>query len=332
MKAMVMTRAGDPDVLRLVDVKAPMPGAGEVLVRVRAAGVNPLDTKVRKLHMYYPDHLPAILGCDGAGVVEAVGQGVTRFRTGDEVYFFNNGIGAAGGTYAQYTVVHEDYAARKPSTLTMTEAAAVPLVLITAWEALVDRVGLKAGETVLIHAGAGGVGHVAIQLARNVGARVATTVSGDEKARFAKRMGAELTIDYKRDDFVAKTLDWTDKRGADVVFDTLGGPTFCASFDAVRVYGRLATLLSTPCEVAQINRARLRNITIAYEQMTMPVFFGIDEFRRAQTRILEKGATLIDEGKLEVKVCEVLPLAETARAHRMLEEGHTFGKVVLDVD
>ena len=331
MKAIVMTRAGDPDVLRLADVEAPAPGEREVLVRVRAAGINPLDTKVRKLHMYYPDHLPAILGCDGAGVVERVGQGVTRFRTGDEVYFFNNGIGAAGGTYAEYTVVHEDYAARKPSSLTMTEAAAVPLVLITAWEALIDRVSLKAGETVLIHAGAGGVGHVAIQLARNVGARVATTVSGDEKARFAKSIGAARTIDYKRENFVQQTLDWTDKRGADVVFDTLGGPTFCGSFDAVRLYGRLATLLSTPCELPQINRARLRNITIGYVQMTMPLYFGIHEFRCAQTRILEKGAALIDEDKLQVKVSEVLPLAEAASAHRIVEEGHTVGKVVLDV-
>ena len=332
MKAMVMTRAGDPDVLGLVDVEKPVPGEHDLLVRIHAAGVNPLDTKVRKLHMYYPDHLPAILGCDGAGVVERVGKSVTRFREGDEVYFFNNGIGADGGTYAEYSLVNEDYAARKPSSVTMTEAAAVPLVLITAWEALIDRVDLKAGETVLIHAGAGGVGHVAIQLARNVGARIATTVSGDEKARFAQRIGAERTIDYKRENFVQQTLEWTNKRGADVVFDTLGGPTFCGSFDAVRLYGKLATLLSTPCDLPQLNRARLRNITVSYVQMTMPLYFGIHEFRCAQTRILEKGAALIDEGKLEVKVSAVLPLVEAVKAHRLLEEGHTFGKVVLAVE
>jgi NADPH:quinone reductase len=287
---------------------------------------------VRKLHMYYPGNLPAVLGCDGAGVVDAVGSKVTRFRAGDEVYFFNNGIGAAPGTYAEYTLVHEDYVARKPAKLSMIEAAALPLVLITAWEALFDRVTLKTGETVLIHAGAGGVGHVAVPLARNAGARVAATVSGADKARYAQTLGVERTIDYKQQDFVKETLAWTGNRGADVVFDTLGGPTFCGSFDAVRLYGRLATLLSTVCELPQINRARLRNITVAYVQMTMPLYFGNHELRRAQTRILERGRALADEGKLTVKVSEVLPLADAAAAHRVVEEGHTFGKVVLRID
>jgi len=332
MKAVLMTRAGDPDVLELRDIATPTVGEHEVLVRLRAAGINPLDTKVRKLHMYYPDHLPAVLGCDGAGVVDGIGSKVSRFRVGDDVYFFNNGIGSAPGSYAEYTVVHEDYAARKPASLSMIEAAALPLVLITAWEALIDRVAVKPGETVLIHAGAGGVGHIAVQLARNAGARVAATVSGPEKARYVETLGAEKTIDYKQQDFVRQTLEWTGNRGADVVFDTLGGPTFCGSFDAVRLYGRLATLLSTVCELPQINRARLRNITVGYVQMTMPLYFGNHEFRCAQTRILERGAKLADEGKLSVNVSAVLPLAEAAAAHRIVEDGHTFGKVVLRID
>ena len=332
MKAVLMMRAGEPDALQLADVPVPTAGEREVLVRLQAAGINPLDTKVRKLHMYYPDNLPAVLGCDGAGVVEVVGNGVTRFRTGDEVYFFNNGIGAAPGAYAEYTVVHEDYLARKPAKLSMIEAAALPLVLITAWEALIDRVALKAGETVLVHAGAGGVGHIAVQLARNAGARVAATVSSADKARYVETHGAERTIDYRQHDFVKETLAWTGNRGADVVFDTLGGRTFCGSFDAVRLYGRLATLLSTVCELPQINRARLRNITVSYVQMTTPLYFGNHELRCAQTRILERGSELADAGKLSVKVSEVLPLAEAATAHRIVEEGHTFGKVVLRID
>ena len=332
MKAVLMTRKGGPDVLQPQQIPAPEAGPREVLVRLRAAGINPLDTKVRSLHMYYPDHLPVILGNDGAGVVERIGDGVTRFRQGDEVYFFNNGIGAGPGTYAEYTVVHEDFVAKKPKTLSMTEAAAVPLVLITAWEALYDRVALKAGERVLIHAGAGGVGHVAIQLARSIGARVATTVSGEDKATLARSLGAELTIDYKRQDFVKETRAWTDGQGADVVFDTLGGATFCGSFDAVRLYGRLATLLSTACELPQINRARLRNIIVGYVQMTMPLYLGIHELRCAQTRILEQGAQMIDDGKLTVKVSTVLPLDEAAAAHRLVEAGHTTGKVVLRID
>ena len=332
MKAMLMATPGGAEVLRAADIPTPKVGPNDLLVRLRAAGLNPLDTKVRKLNMFYPKDLPSVLGCDGAGTVEAVGSGVQRFKVGDDVYFFNNGLGSGPGNYAEYTVVREDYAARKPAKLSMIEAAAVPLVLITAWEALVDRVGLKEGETVLVHAGAGGVGHVAIQLARHLGAHVATTVSGADKARFVESLGAERSIDYKNQDFVEQTLAWTNGKGADVVFDTVGGPAFCQSFGAVRLYGRLATLLSTACELPQINKARLRNIVVGYEQMTMPLLLGNHELRCAQTRILERGIHLFDEGKLKVEVSKVLPLKDAVSAHQMIEDGHTTGKVVLQID
>jgi len=332
MKAILMSAAGGPEVLKAADIPTPKAGPNDLLVRLRAAGINPLDTKVRKLNAFYPNDLPAVLGCDGAGTVEAVGSAVRRFKPGDDVYFFNNGLGSGPGNYAEYTVVREDYAARKPAKLSMVEAAAAPLVLITAWEALVDRVGLEEGETLLVHAGAGGVGHIAIQLARHLGARIATTVSGAEKARFVESLGAERAIDYKTHDFVEQTLAWTNGKGADVVFDTVGGPAFCQSFGAVRVYGRLATLLSTACEVPQINKARLRNIVVGYEQMTMPLFFGNHELRCAQTRILERGMRLFDEGKLKIEVSKVLPLKEAAAAHQLVEDGHTIGKVVLQID
>ena len=332
MKAMLMSAPGGPDVLQPADIPTPKVGPNDLLVRLHAAGVNPVDTKVRKLNMFYPNDLPSVLGCDGAGTVEAVGSGVRRFKPGDDVYFFNNGLGSGPGNYAEYTLVREEYAARKPAKLSMVEAAAVPLVLITAWEALVDRVGLKEGETVLVHAGAGGVGHIAVQLARHLGARVATTVSGGDKAQFVESLGAERAIDYKTQDFVEQTLAWTGGKGADVVFDTIGGPAFCQSFGAVRVYGRLATLLSTACELPQINKARLRNIIIGLEQMTMPLLFGNHELRCAQTRILERGIHLFDEGKLKVEVSKVFPLKDAAAAHRLIEEGHTIGKVVLQID
>lgn len=333
MKAMLMTAPGGPEVLQLAEMPMPkLSSANHMLVRLRAAGINPLDTKVRKLHMFFPTNLPAVLGCDGAGVVEAVGSGVTRFKPGEEVYFFNNGLGSDPGSYAEYAMIHEEYAARKPRNLSMVEAAAVPLVLITVWEALVDRVTLKDGEKVLIHAGAGGVGHIAVQLARHLGARVAATVSGPEKAEFVKMLGAELAIDYKKQGFAQETLGWTNGRGADVVFDTVGGAIFCESFAAVRLYGRIATLLSTTCELPQINRARLRNIVIGYVQMTAPLYLGYHEGRCAQTRILEHGARLFEEGKLKVTVSRVLPLKDAANAHRIVEDGHTTGKVVLQVD
>ena len=332
MKAIVMKVPGDAGVLQLADVPMPaMDDAHQLLVRLHAAGINPLDTKVRKLHFMYPEHLPAILGCDGAGVVERIGTAVTRFKPGDEIYFFNGGLGREIGTYAEYTLVHEAHAARKPRRLSMVEAAAVPLVLITAWEALYERVGLAGGETILVHAGAGGVGHVAIQLARLRGARVAATISGTDKAEIVGKLGAELAIDYRREDFVAAMLRWTEGRGADVVLDTVGGATFCKSFPALCMYGRIATLLSTVCELSDVNKGRMRNLIVGYVQMTAPSFLGNDAARRAQTRILEEGAAMFDRGELAIRVSGVLPLADVQKGHRMIEEGHTIGKVVLEI-
>ena len=333
MKALLMRAPGAPEVLELADVPMPeLDDARELLVRVHAAGVNPLDTKIRKLHFMYPEHLPAILGCDGAGVVERVGSGVTRFRPGDEVYFFNGGLGREPGTYAQYTVVDAAHAARKPKRLSMSDAAAIPLVTITAWEALVERIALARDETALIHAGAGGVGHVAIQLARHLGARVATTVSGGDKAKLARDLGAELAIDYRERDFVDATLEWTGGRGADAVLDTVGGDTFCQSFGAARVYGRVATLLSTACELRDVNRARLRNLTVGFVQMSAPAYLGLADARRRQTGVLERCAPLFDDGTLRVVVSDALPLERAADAHRIVEAGHATGKVVLQID
>jgi NADPH2:quinone reductase len=333
MKAILMTAPGGLDVLKLATIADPaLPGPHELLIRVRAAGINPLDTKIRKQHFFLPDHLPAILGVEGAGVVEQAGPAVTRFHPGDEIYFFSNGLGLEPGAYAEYTVINEEHAARKPRNLSMAEAAAIPVALITAWEALLNRAALKSGEKVLIHAGAGGVGHIAVQLARFRGAQVAATVSGNEKAELVKGFGAELAIDYREQEFVEEALRWTGGRGVDVVLDTVGGATFCQSFRAVRMYGRIATLLSTPCEVADINNARLRNITVGFVQMTAPSYLGDVDARRAQTRILEEGALLFKQGKLRILLSAVLPLEDVSTAHRMVEEGHTSGKVVLQVD
>ena len=333
MNAMLMTAPGGVEVLQLATVPTPelrMPN--QLLVRVHAAGVNPLDTKIRNQHLFYPNNLPAILGVEGAGVVEKTGSAVKRFRVGDEVYFFSNGLGAEPGSYAEYTIVEEDYAARKPASLSMVQAAAVPVVLITAWQALVDRAALKSGEKILVHGGAGGVGHIAVQLAHARGAVVAATVSSEQKAQFVRSLGAELTIDYRQQDFVQETLRWTGGRGADVILDTVGGATFCKSFEAVRLYGRITTILSTACELADLNKARLRNLSIGMVQMTAPLFLGNAEARRAQTDILENAAALFDQGKLKVSVSSVLKLRDAAAAHRTVEEGHTTGKVVLQID
>lgn len=213
----------------------------------------------------------------------------------------------------------------------MVEAAAVPLALITAWEALVKRGNLKEGQTALIHAGAGGVGHIAVQLARYLKARVATTISSEEKAAFAQSQGAELTIDYRRNDFVEAALAWTDGLGLNLILDTVGGETFCKSFAATRLYGRIVSLLSTPCDARQLNTARLRNLSIGYVQMAAPLYFGLHPARVVQTAILEQGSRLFEQGILKVHVSRKLPLAEAAEAHRLIEAGHTLGKIVLEI-
>lgn len=333
MKAILMTATGGPEVLQLADVPMPgLPGPFHLRVKLLAAGVNPVDTKLRRGGTYFPECMPAILGCDGAGVVESIGSGVTRFKPGDEIFFCNGGIGGEQGNYAEYTVIREDYAAAKPARLSMAEAAALPLAWITAWESLVDRLRLQAGENVLIHAAAGGVGHLAVQLAKHLGAGVAATVSGADKAGFVTGLGADKVIDYPQQDFVAATLEWTDGQGVDAVFDTVGGATFCRSFAAARIYGRVATLLQTACEAGDMKTARSRNQSIHYELMLTPMQLEMHQARVNQRKMLEAAAERVNAGKLTVRVDQMLPLEQAAEAHRRIEAGHMLGKLVLSLE
>lgn len=330
MKAVLMTAAGNPEVLQLQDVPKPtLPlGNSALLVRLVAAGVNPIDTKLRQRGTFYPEQMPAILGCDGAGIVEAVGAGVERFRVGDEVYFCYGGLGAHQGNYAEYTVVDERFVARKPASVSFAEAAAAPLVLITAWEALYERGRLEPGERVLIHAGAGGVGHVAIQLAKLKGASVCTTVSSQEKANFVKELGADEVIFYQETDFVEAVLNWTGGEGVDLALDTVGGETFQKTFPAVRVYGDVVTILEPKADTVW-KAARSRNLRIGLELMLTPMLQGLEESLKHHAEILAQCATWMDEGKLKVQVSHRFPLAEAVRAHQVLESGAMMGKVVL---
>ncbi len=331
MKAVLMTAAGEPEVLQLQEVPEPqIQNDTEILVRLQAAGVNPLDTKLRRRGTFYSDQMPAILGCDGAGVVEAVGSGVQRFRVGDEVYFCAGGLGESGtGNYAQLTVVDERLVAHKPASLSFAEAAAAPLVLITAWEALYDRGRLEAGQRVLIHAGSGGVGHVAIQLAKLRGAEVCTTVGSQDKARLVRQLGADHPILYKQTDFVQAALDWTEGKGVDLAFDTVGGKTFYDSFPAVRVYGDVVTILEPDPAHFNWKTARSRNLRISLELMLTPMLQGLVEAQQHQAEILKQCASWIDEGKLKIHLSQTFPLQDAAAAHKALETGSTTGKIVL---
>ncbi|MFW6054300.1 MAG: zinc-dependent alcohol dehydrogenase family protein [Thermodesulfobacteriota bacterium] len=334
MKAVLLKKAGGSDMLELRDVPRPgLPGPEHILVRLRAAGINPVDFKMRQAGTLSPDRLPAVLGCDGAGEVEEIGHRVTRFKVGDEVYFFNGGIGGPEqGNYAEYTVIHQDFASRKPKNLSMTEAAAVPLVWITANEALLKRAKLQKGQTVLIQAGAGGVGHTAIQVARLHGARIATTVSSREKADFVRSLGANYPINYRESDFVEAVLNWTSNLGVDVVFDTVGGKPYCRSFAAACIYGTVVTLLQTRCEDEALDTARNRNLSLAYELMLSPMHLGMHEGRRAQREILDEATRRIEAGEVRIQVNQTFPLEEVARAHQLIEEGHMKGKIVLEIN
>ena len=334
MKAVLMTAAGEPEVLQLQEVPEPqIQNDTEILVRLQAAGVNPLDTKLRRRGTFYSDQMPAILGCDGAGVVEAVGSGVQRFRVGDEVYFCAGGLGESGtGNYAQLTVVDERLVAHKPASLSFAEAAAAPLVLITAWEALYDRGRLEAGQRVLIHAGSGGVGHVAIQLAKLRGAEVCTTVGSQDKARLVRQLGADHPILYKQTDFVQAALDWTEGKGVDLAFDTVGGKTFYDSFPAVRVYGDVVTILEPDPAHFNWKTARSRNLRISLELMLTPMLQGLVEAQQHQAEILKQCASWIDEGKLKIHLSQTFPLQDAAAAHKALETGSTTGKIALLIE
>lgn len=330
MKAIFTTAPGGPDVLQLRDIPMPgLPSPHHLRVKLAAAGVNPVDTKLRAKPAYHPDKLPAIPGCDGAGIVEETGSAVTRFRVGDAVYFCNGGIGDEPGCYAEYTTLHEDYCAAKPANLSLQDSAALPLVLLAAWEALIERANLQAGQTVLIHAAAGGVGHVAVQLAHHLGARIAVTVSGEKKAGLAHGLGAEKVINYREQDFVQETLNWTKGKGVDIVFDTVGGETFLSSLNAVRIGGRIVSLLVTPLTAADVQLARLRNLSLCYELMLTPQVLQLHDERIRQRKILEQGAQLVEAGKLGVLVSHRLPLEKAAEAHRMIEQGGMMGKIIL---
>ncbi len=333
MKAILATAPGGTDVLQLRDIPTPeLPTPHHLRVRLAAAGVNPVDTKLRAKPAYHPDKLPAILGCDGAGIVEEIGSAVTRFKVGDEVYFCNGGIGDEPGNYAEYTTLHEEYCAAKPANLSLQDAAALPLVLITAWEALVERANLQRGQTILIHAAAGGVGHVALQLAHHLGAHIVVTVGDDRKAGLVRGLYADKIINYKEQDFVKETLDCTQGKGVDVVFDTVGGETYLRSLNAARIGGKVVSLLATPLAAADVQLARLRNLSLGFELMLTPQALNLHDERVRQRKILEEGAKLVEAGQLGVLVTHRLPLEQAAEAHRLIEAGGMIGKVILTMD
>ncbi len=329
MLAIPINAAGPASLLQPVEVATPEIGAGtQVKIKIHAAGVNPLDTKLRS-GAYPVQQYPLIPGCDGAGEVVEVGADVSRVNTGDDVFYFHGGISGIQGNYAEYAIIDERFLAIKPATLDFFNAAAAPLVLLTAWEALFDRASLSEGQTIFINAGAGGVGHVAIQLAKHTGAKVCTTVSTDEKAAFVRQLGADYVINYKRESVIDKVNDWTNGEGVDVALDNIGGGETQLMFSLTRTYGQLVSLL-LPGSDLDWTIARQRNLGFHLEVMLTPQATGMISAQKHQTSILEKCAQLFDNDSLHIHVSEIIPMSQAAKAHELIEQGHTMGKVVLD--
>lgn len=324
----MMTAIGGPDVLKIQDadeLEITLPT--QIKVKLHAAGVNPVDTKIRRNGLFYPNPLPAILGCDGAGEVVAMGPAVDLFKPGDKVWFCHGGLGREQGNYAEYTVIDQRWASIMPKTLSFAEASAMPLVLITAWGGLYERGGLQSGQTVLIHAGAGGVGHVAIQLAKLKGARVITTVSSEQKAEFVRSLGADEVVIYKPNGFADVVNELTDGKGCDLVFDTVGPDVFKESIAVTAHFGRLITLLDPGA--LNLTEARMRNLLIGFELMLTPMLRDLMEARDKHIDILKQCAKWVDQGRLKVHVSHQLALKDAVEAHQLIETGHVSGKIVL---
>ncbi len=311
MRAVTQHTAGGPEVLHVVETERPLPGDGEILVRVHAAGVNPADWKTRSRGMFGTGALPPFtLGFDVAGVVAAVGRGVTLFQPGDPVFGMPR-FPHPAGAYAEYVTAPARHFAPRPRGLDHIQAAALPLASLTAWQALVDTADVRPGQRVLIHAAAGGVGHLAVQIAKARGAYVIGTASAG-KHGLLRSLGVDEPVDYRAEDFAEAVRD------VDVVLDTLGGAIRARSLRTLRPGGRLISIVPMdedfPAEAAEAAGVRA-------------VFMLVEPDQHALREI----TALVEDGRLRVLVDQVFPLEDAARAHTLGETGRTTGKIVLSV-
>lgn len=335
MRALVMARAGGPEVLELREIMRPRLTADtDILVRVKAAGINPADWQNRKNGAVYgdgPTDAFTILGIDGTGVVEAVGAGITHLKPGDKVWYVDGGYAGNFGSYADYKVLNGHYAALMPTSLGFVDAAALPTVALTAWEAVFDKASVRPGDFVLVHGGAGGLGHIAIQYLRTLGARIAATVSSEAKAEFVRSLGAELAINYRTQDVLAALRRWTGKEGADTVFDFVGHENFARSFDHVAPFGTLVNTVVSAWPSGTNAAAEWNNLDIRFVNIGQPQIARDHARRLRAAAILTQVAEMVDRGELRPRVDRVVPFEGVGAAHDALEAGETLGRVVLNV-
>ena len=326
MQAMVVREYGEDSTFEAAEVETPTAGAGQVLVRIAASSVNMVDLKIKQAGEDLPisPDLPAILGMDFAGTVEAVGDGVDGYSPGDEVYGCAGGLADLPGTLAEYIAADHRLIARKPGNLSMAEAAALPLVGITAYEGL-TRSGVGRGQKVLVHGGSGGVGHVAVQLAKHLGAKVFATGGGEKQLTLIERLGA-TGINYKTEAVEDYVAEHTGGTGFDIIFDSVGGENLTKSFEAAALNGHIATTVSM-CEL-DLTPAHFKGLSLHVVFMLIPMLHDVG--RETHGDILRTLAGLAESGALTPALDEPhFPLSEANEAHTRLAGGKGMGKVVV---
>lgn len=316
MKAIFIEKFGGPEELKIGRLKIPMPEANEVQIKIVCSAVNPVDWKIRSglLQQRMPHHFPLIPGWDAAGIISAIGSDIKKFKIGDEVFAYCKKSAKQDGTYAEYICVNaENHVARKPQNLSFAQAAAIPLAGLTAWQSLFDSAGLKKDESVLIQAGAGGVGSLAIQFAKLIGARIITTARKCNHD-YVKRLGANLAIDYKESS-VSNEVKKFAPEGLDVIFDTLGGEAYKESYSLLKPGGRLVSLIEHPNEALD-KKFKVKSFYV---------------FVNPNGKELQHISDLIQSGKVKPIPIQEMPLEKAAEAQEENRQGHVQGKIVLNV-
>jgi len=328
MKAMIINGFGGSEVFEAAELPKPVAEAGQVLVRIAATSVNPVDTMIRAMGKDLPisPEPPAVLGMDFAGTIEAIGEGVTEYAVGDEVYGCAGGLMELQGALAEYMAADAKLIAHKPKNLSMREAAALPLVGITAYEGL-TRAGTQAGQKVLVHGGTGGVGHIAVQLARHFGAEVFATAGNEQKLALIEKLGA-TAINYKTEsvaDYVAK---YTNGAGFDVIFDSVGGENMLNSFEAAKLNGQIASTVSL-LEL-DLSPVHFKGLSLHVIFMLIPMIYN--DQREVHGQILAKLAEVVEAEQLRPMLDDqAFLLSDIAKAHDRLTSGQATGKIVVEL-
>lgn len=327
MKSMAIVEFGESNVFKMIELDKPIIKSGHILIKVAATSVNPLDFKLRK--GFFPDlvpQFPMVLHGDVAGIVTEVGAGVTKFKVGDEVYGCAGGLLEMSGALAEFMLADADLMAHKPKSLSFKEAAALPLVSLTAWEALITKADIQPNQSILIYGGTGGVGHIAIQLAKWRGAKVFATGSEQRKLTLAKQLGADVTINYKTSTAENYIAEHTHNTGFNVVLDTVAGENSKYAVQAAASSGQVISIL--PSGEADAGIIFAKQLSMHYVFQPLPLITGIN--RAHYGEILEKVAALVDKGVIKPLIDErEFTIQDVAAAHNHIENGHAIGKIIL---